>query len=62
MLRKKEGRIDPNTAQRTIGVLKAYYENDLTNTGSFIVDGYSPRQFATTRRDIVDVYILVEEN
>jgi hypothetical protein len=62
VLRKKEGTIDPNTAQRTTGVLKAYYENDLTNTGSFIVDGYSPRQWGTTKRDVVDVYVLAEEN
>ena len=61
VLRKKEGTIDPDSGQRTTGTLKAYYKNDKTNSGSFIVDGYSPRQFGSDKREVVNVYVYVQD-
>lgn len=58
VLRKKQGIIVPETSQRTTGILEAYYENAQSKSGSFIIRGYSPRQFASTEH--VGVYVIAE--
>ena len=58
--KNRQGQSFPESAQRFIGTLKAYYKNDKSESGSFIIDGYSPRQYSKGT-DLITVYVLANE-
>jgi hypothetical protein len=55
---RKNGEIKPNSLQKTVGVLKAYY-GSASEGGSFIIDGYPPRLF-TVDRNRLEIFVLKE--